>query len=245
MKKIIVIPCRVDSTRLPGKAIVDVNGKPLFWYTYRQAKRSVADEVFIASDDLGLLKMATALGCRTIKTFSLPKNGTERVAEAIVHLGYDERHKEPAVINLQVDYPDIAPNYIDMMFHQLRSVNREQKVVVTVAQYTDRVLNENDVKVVFDNRGRVLYCSRAQIPHSCGHHYIHIGIYGFRVPTLLHCALLPPSWLERAEGLEQLRWMENGIPMFCSVVTGDEISSINTPEDLMQFSIMECGQVAE
>lgn len=209
-----IIPVRIGSQRLPGKALLAESGRPLFLHAWRQA--SLAErisEVFVATDSEEVAAAAEAAGAQVRRTGRGPRTGTERCAEAAQALPFG------VFLNLQGDWPEIDPGDLDRMAEQLLA---GEAVCNTLAAPLDRataLADANVVKVVRGLDGTALYFSRAPIPylrHGPGdresfQRLRHVGAYGFARQTLLEIPQLPSSGLAEAEHLEQLQWLDNGI----------------------------------
>ncbi len=234
---IAVIPSRYSSTRLPGKPLVSLAGKPMIqrvWERTKQAKR--VRRVLIATDDERIMKAAASFGAEAVMTRSEHRSGTERVAEvaATIHGGDQE-----VFVNVQGDEPLVEPEAIDTL---VEAIEAEEDVavatlMVAIANPPD-IMDPNIVKVVLDFDGNALYFSRAPIPWVrdrqgpvYGQHMKHLGLYAFRRSALLDFAILPVGALERIEQLEQLRWMENGYKIRVAETVHDSVS-VDVPEDV-------------
>jgi 3-deoxy-manno-octulosonate cytidylyltransferase (CMP-KDO synthetase) len=214
MKKIIVIPARYASTRLPGKPLIDIGGKSLLQRVYDGACRSkLSDGTLIATDDERIKKAALAFGAEVIMTDPALPSGTDRVFAAI------QDKEADLVVNLQGDEPFIEPSIIDQVFSALEEGDVAMATLCCPITDESEYRNPNTVKVVLDNSGFALYFSRSPIPFfrtpnselrtpNCA--YKHIGIYGFTRSFLEQFVALPKSPLEESESLEQLRVLENG-----------------------------------
>lgn len=235
MKKIIVIPARYASTRLPGKPLMDIGGKPLIQWVYEGACRSkLADEVLIATDDDRIRKAAHAFGAESIMTDPLLPSGTDRVFAAI------QGREADIVVNLQGDEPFIEASIIDVLFSAMKDGVAEMATLCCPIADEREYLDPNTVKVVADHSGFALYFSRSPIPYGRISNFTfkisnfvrkHIGIYAFTSGFLARFVAMPKSLLEEAESLEQLRALENG---FRIKVIDTEYNGfgIDTPEDL-------------
>jgi 3-deoxy-manno-octulosonate cytidylyltransferase (CMP-KDO synthetase) len=214
MKKIIVIPARYASTRLPGKPLIDIEGKSLLQRVYDGACRSkLSDGTLIATDDERIKKAALAFGAEVIMTDPSLPSGTDRVFAAI------QDKEADLVVNLQGDEPFIEPSIIDQLFSTLEEGDVAMATLCCPITDESEYRNPNTVKVVLDNSGFALYFSRSPIPYLKTPNfkfqipnvvYKHIGIYGFTRSFLEQFVALPKSPLEEAESLEQLRVLENG-----------------------------------
>jgi 3-deoxy-D-manno-octulosonate cytidylyltransferase len=228
MSVVAVIPARYGASRFPGKPLVDIAGKPMIRRIYEQvATCGDIDKVIIATDDVRIQNAAESFGGHVVMTSPECPSGTDRVAQAILETDADY------VVNVQGDQ-------VILDIDALARLVRELKAGASMATIATKALPEdkddpNCVKVVCDLEGNALYFSRSPIPfaRNAGHAAMlkHIGIYGFSRQTLLRFTSLPPSSLELAESLEQLRALENGIPIRVIIAQGD-FYEINTPEDL-------------
>jgi 3-deoxy-manno-octulosonate cytidylyltransferase (CMP-KDO synthetase) len=235
MKKIIVIPARYASTRLPGKSLIDIGGKSLLQRVYDGACRSkLSDGTLIATDDERIKKAALAFGAEVIMTDPALPSGTDRVFAAI------QDKEADLVVNLQGDEPFIEPSIIDQLFSVLEEGDVAMATLCCPITDESEYRNPNTVKVVLDNSGCALYFSRSPIPYVNNSKfkiqnsifvYKHIGIYGFTRSFLEQFVALPKSPLEEAESLEQLRVLENGYKIKV-IVTGYSGFGIDTPDDL-------------
>ena len=227
MKKLVVIPARYASTRLPGKPLRTIQGKPLIQWVYEKAKSSSAVNVLVATDDKRIQDACTSFGAESVMTDPDLRSGTDRVYEAI-------RGREgDLIVNLQGDEPFIETSMIDAVFNILEEDVPMATLCTPISpeDYT----NPNTVKVVLDSNNYALYFSRAPIPYLRGTQQIplygHIGIYGFSRAFLSLFVSMEKSLLEEAESLEQLRALENGVRIKVAPVhyTG---FGIDTEEDL-------------
>src|ERR1700674_5058438 len=236
---IAVIPARYSATRLPGKPLVSLAGKPMIqrvWERTREAKR--ISRVVIATDDERILKAAAAFGAEAVMTRSEHRSGTERVAEVAAHIAGGG---EEIFVNVQGDEPLVEPEAIDTL---VEAIELEDGVLVAtlmvpIGKPAD-IMDPNIVKVVLDFDGNALYFSRAPIPwvrdtgdRVAARHWKHIGLYGYRRDALLEFPTLPPGELERIEQLEQLRWLENGFHMHV-VETMYSAVSVDVPGDIQK-----------
>jgi 3-deoxy-manno-octulosonate cytidylyltransferase (CMP-KDO synthetase) len=235
LRIVAVIPARYASTRLPGKVLADLDGRPMIEHVYRRAKSSRAvSEVIVATDDLRVATRVNDFGGKVRLTKATHETGTDRLAEVAASLDCD------VVVNVQGDEPLIDPHAIDELVAPFAT---EPSVQMTTLfrRINDaaELANPNIAKVVIDRGGFALYFSRAPIPYVRDPRggwppmYRHIGLYGYRRKTLLVLASLEPTPLERAEALEQLRALEHGIRIK-AVETRHESFEVNTPEDLEQ-----------
>ena len=230
-KAVGIIPARWGSTRFPGKPLHPVAGKPLLKHVWEHCLRAKSlDLVVIATDDMRIASTAFDWGADVALTSPKHRSGTNRVAEVA------RKTKQFAyVINVQGDEPLIDPRLIDKVVEKLQS-DRKVGIVTAAHPFKDPAdaFSPHQVKVVLDLRGNALYFSRAAIPAPRTDwrslFLRHQGIYGFRRETLLQFVKWKPSPLERAESLEQLRALENGVKVHV-LVTGTGSPGIDTPED--------------
>lgn len=236
-----VIPARYASTRFPGKPLVEIRGKTMIQRVYEQVTQATqVDQAVVATDDERIFQHVQSFGGKVVLTRADHPSGTDRCAE-VARLFPDADW----VLNVQGDEPFVQPEQVDLLAQTLR--NSAHGGIATLAKkISDPALlsNPNVVKVVFSEAAGALYFSRHPIPLVRGvddvndwlskhSFYKHIGLYGFRRSTLLEVADLPPSPLERAESLEQLRWLEHGYRIAIGV-TELETVGIDTPEDLQR-----------
>jgi 3-deoxy-manno-octulosonate cytidylyltransferase (CMP-KDO synthetase) len=236
-----VIPARYHSTRFPGKALVDIAGRPLIEHVYRRASAATSiDALVVATDDERIARTVEGFGGVACMTSPEHVSGTDRLAEiaAAVPCGL--------FVNVQGDEPLLDPSLIDAAVEPLRT--NPGIVMATAARPLTsdaEMSNPNMVKVVRDHDGFALYFSRASIPHgrdalSTGIARVHIGLYVYRRDTLLRLASLMPGPLEQAEALEQLRALEHGIRINV-VDTAYESCEVNTPEDVERVKELLAG----
>lgn len=237
MRIIGIIPARYASTRFPGKPLVDLGGKPMIQRVYEQASKCKAlKEVWVATDDQHIFDAVFDFGGRVVMTNANHKNGTERCFEASQRIP----KKADYVINIQGDEPFINPLQIDALA-QLLDGKTELGTLIKAIEDPTLLDNPNVMKVVFNQSMEALYFSRSCIPHLRGeekenwlqkHRFFkHIGIYAYRHDVLERIVSLPESKLEKAESLEQLRWLENGFTIKLAE-TDIETFGIDVPEDL-------------
>ncbi len=234
MKAVILIPARLESSRLDRKMLADLEGEPLIVRTWRQALKSrLAERVVVATDSHEIAAVLEAYGAEVVMTSPTASCGTERIAEAARQIEGD------VFLNLQGDEPLISPENIDLALDPFFSDTPPDCSTLVLALQPDDREQINDphlVKVVMDARGFALYFSRSPIPFQRNMipsttFYRHIGLYAFRADVLEKFAALPPSMLEEAESLEQLRLLENGFRIKC-VRTLVDNPGVNTLEDL-------------
>ncbi|MFY0607150.1 MAG: 3-deoxy-manno-octulosonate cytidylyltransferase [Cyclobacteriaceae bacterium] len=233
-----VIPSRYNSTRFPGKPLVDIKGKSMIRRVYEQASKSQAlEKVVVATDDQRIFDEVVSFGGQVMMTSESHKNGTERTSEVAERLtGYDY------VINIQGDEPFVHPDQLDLLAKQLDGQTQIATLVKAITH--EAVLDDpNEIKVVFNRNSEALYFSRACIPYSRAsqnnrlqHHnyYKHIGLYAYQTDVLKQLSKQKPTNCETAESLEQLRWMEHGFQIKIELTTLDS-QMIDTREDLMKI----------
>jgi len=228
-----IIPARWASTRFPGKPLVELRGKPLVQHVWERAQRAkLVDRVIIATDDMRIAGVAFDFGAEVALTSPKHPTGTDRLAEVAKRL-----KSAPIILNVQGDEPDIAPATIDRLVRALKD-NPKLGMVTAANPVTDPsdVRNPNVVKVVTDLAGRALYFSRSVIPHDRGgrggiKYLRHQGIYGYRRKVLLEFVQWKPTALEKAEKLEQLRALENGVSLGVIVVRKASVG-VDVPADV-------------
>ena len=229
MKVLAVIPARLASTRLPRKMLREVAGEPLVVRVYNAVRAcTLLDEVLVATDSDEIAKLCRERGCNVQMTLSSHRSGTERVHEI------SNRASADVYLNVQGDEPLTRPEHLSALIELMSDPKIVVGTLKTVAKAAD-VKNPNVVKVVTDATGKALYFSRAAIPHdrdSTGAaHFKHLGFYAYRKPALDRFVALPESSLELAEKLEQLRFLENGIPIHLQHTPFDTVG-IDTEDDL-------------
>ena len=231
MRTLCVIPARYASTRLPGKPLADICGKPMICRVLERASRAQKPEkVIVATDDERIYDAVRAEGGEAILTRADHPTGTDRLAE--VAEAYSE---VDLIVNVQGDEPLIEPSVIDELIAPFEmDENLPMATVMVRMDDAAEQLNPNNVKVIVDKLGYALYFSRSLVPYpraAAGPVYKHIGIYAYRRDFLLRYARLEPTPLERAESLEQLRALENGYGIRV-LETDCRFVGVDTPEDL-------------
>ncbi|TDG35926.1 3-deoxy-manno-octulosonate cytidylyltransferase [Pedobacter changchengzhani] len=236
-----IIPARFASTRFPGKPLVDIAGKSMIQRVYEQASKSKSlSKIVVATDDERIADEVKRFGGEFVITSPHHQSGTDRCAEVIEQLpGFD------IVINIQGDEPFIEPTQIDLLTTCFAEKKVQLATLIKVIADQESIYNPNSPKVVVDVNGRAMYFSRSPIPFIRNgepgvwaekhQFYKHIGIYGYRTEALKAITKLPPSSLEIAESLEQLRWIENGF-YIQTKITDLETIAIDSPEDLLKLN---------
>jgi len=232
LKVIGVIPARYQSSRLNGKPLALIGGKPMIEHVYaRAAQSAMLSDLVVATDDERIFRAVQDFGGKAAMTSPDHPSGTDRVAEVAAGSEAD------VVLNIQGDEPFLSPRVLDQLVEPFQADPAlEMSTLARRIEDEEALRDPNVVKVVFDRRGDALYFSRSLIPHprraEVHAAYEHIGLYGFRRDFLLAYAKLEPTPLERTEALEQLRALENGHAIRV-VVTEDHMGlSVDTPADL-------------
>jgi 3-deoxy-manno-octulosonate cytidylyltransferase (CMP-KDO synthetase) len=232
MRTVGVIPARYASSRLPGKPLMEIGGKPMVQLVYEQAKRAVQlDEVIVATDDKRIAEAVSGFGGEAVMTSVDHPNGTSRSAEAVKDMDVD------IVINVQGDEPLISPEMIDELVAAMKEAEELPTATLCYEITEDKFQDPNVVKVVTDLRGVALYFSRSLIPFPRNreglHVYEHLGIYGYTKAFLMRYSELPDTPLCKIESLEQLKVLEHGYRMLVIETKFPyEALSIDTKEDL-------------
>ena len=230
----VVIPARYAATRLPGKPLLDICGKPMLQHTYERALQSEASRVIIATDDERIRAAAEGFGATVCMTQATHVSGTDRIQEVSGQL---QMADSDLVVNVQADEPLIPPNVINQVAENLRQ-DSEVGIATLCETITDKeeVGDSNSVKVVIDRAGHALYFSRATIPWqgsaSAKNCYRHIGIYAYRVAVLNQFVQWPVCELEVTEKLEQLRALYNGVGIHVAVSSESIPPGVDTERDL-------------
>ncbi|WP_205502554.1 3-deoxy-manno-octulosonate cytidylyltransferase [Rufibacter psychrotolerans] len=237
MKAVGIIPARFASTRFPGKPLVMLDGKSMIERVYAQAQQAQLQEVVVATDDERIYQHVLAFGGKVVMTAPHHQSGTDRCQEACSQLpeAFD------VVVNIQGDEPFIQPEQINKVIGCFAQPQAQIATLIKPVQSEEELFNPNSPKVVIGAQQQALYFSRHPIPYLrgveqqawLGQHpfYKHIGIYGYRRAVLAELTQLQPSALEKAESLEQLRWLEHGFTIV-TAVTELETIGIDTPGDV-------------
>lgn len=234
MKAVAIIPARLQAKRLPGKVLININGRPMVQHVYERAMAaSSISEVIVACDDPQIAEAVQAFGGAARITSPDHASGTDRIAEVARDLDAD------IVVNVQGDEPMLDPRDIDLAVEGLiEDEGWSMSTLITPITLPEDLDDPACVKAVVDPRGRALYFSRSRIPYCrdirpmVDHPvYKHVGLYAFRRPFLLEYATWPPTPLQIAEGLEQLRVLENGYAIRC-VPTPRHSIGVDTEADL-------------
>ena len=236
-----IIPARFASTRFPGKPLVDIHGKSMLQRVYEQCLKSKLDRLIVATDDERIVAHVNTFGGEVILTASTHRSGTDRIAEAVNQLNLQD---DGIVVNIQGDEPFIHPEDINLLVACFENQTTQIATLVKKINAIETLENPYNPKVVLNINKEALYFSRAPIPHLkdlkkedwLNHNtfYEHIGIYGFRTAVLKEISQLPSSLLEQKEGLEQLRWLENGYHIQTAETNSGSIA-VDCPEDLIRI----------
>ncbi len=236
MHFIAIIPARYASTRFPGKPLAILAGKPVIEHVYEQVTK-VLPEAWVATDDQRIFEAVEAFGGKAVMTRPDHKSGTDRIEEAAKKIGTEA----DVIVNVQGDEPFIQPSQIKTLCGLFDNPSTQIATLGKPFSFMEAVENPNSPKIVTDNNGFALYFSRSVIPFVRGaeeatwlDHYPylkHLGIYAYRREVLREVTQLPQSSLEKAESLEQLRWLQNGYRIRVGI-TNVETVGIDTPQDL-------------
>lgn len=242
MEVIGIIPARYASTRLPGKPLRMIAGKPMIEHVYRRAEKAdYLSTVLVATDDLRIKEAVAAFGGNALMTSADHQTGTDRLVEAI---GYLALNAEDIIVNIQGDEPLLEPKMIDEL---VKPLVEDHSLLMSTLKHriidVDDLKNPNVVKVVTDCNGFALYFSRSPLPYnrtgSEVNYFKHVGLYAYRKSFLLQYAAMERTLLEQAESLEQLRALENGYEIKV-IETNYQTVGVDTPADLVQVNkIME------
>lgn len=235
-----IIPARFASTRFPGKPLAVLGNKPLIQHAWERAKEAL-DEVYVATDDNRILKAVMGFGGQAVMTSPAHHSGTDRCAEALKIITEREGKEFQVVLNIQGDEPFIRPGQIELLKNSFNDPTTDIATLIKKISDRNDIFDPNKPKVVFDINNYALFFSRSPIPYIRGIHtdewpgdvnfFKHIGVYAYRTDVLNKITLLPPSLLEMAESLEQLRWLQSGFKIKVSLTKYDNIG-IDTPEDM-------------
>ncbi|UAY51347.1 3-deoxy-manno-octulosonate cytidylyltransferase [Ferruginibacter albus] len=234
-----IIPARYASTRFPGKPLADIKGKSMIRRVYEQASQSsLLKKIIVATDDERIYDHVKGFGGEVVMTAIHHPSGTDRCWDALQQLNENYQY----IINIQGDEPIINPKQIDELATVLDGT---VELATQMQKITDHktLFNPDKARIVLNSNNEALYFTRSVIPylknvsekewHLHHNYYRHVGMYAYRTDVLEKITKLPVSSLEKAESLEQLRWLQNGYKIKC-VETGFESYSIDTPDDLQQ-----------
>ena len=242
---VVCIPARYQSTRLPGKPLIELNGKPLVLWAAEAASQLGAQQVVVATDDKRILNLVTAAGYQAMMTRDDHQSGTDRIAECAQTMGWRD---DLWVLNYQGDEPDVPANNVQQVIDVVK--DNPDASIGTLYQYItnlEDLFNPNVVKLVTNDKHQAMYFSRAPIPWSQKDfkaakswpetvpYKHHIGLYMYRVDFLKRFASMQPSLLEQTESLEQLRALESGEVIVAAPAVEPMPHGIDTPEDVKRF----------
>jgi len=231
-----IIPARYQSSRFPGKPLVDLAGTSMIVRTYHQAlKVKQFTGLFVATDDRRIYQEVISHGGKAVMTSEAHSSGTERCAEVLDKLGYEQRNT--VIVNIQGDEPFIQPQQIEELIACFDEPETQIATLIKRIDTKEVLHNPNVVKVVVSDAGKALYFSRSAIPFMRDvsfedvNFYKHIGMYAYRAEVLGEIVNIPKSTLEKAESLEQLRWLQGGYEIK-TIVTKQDTIAIDTREDV-------------
>jgi 3-deoxy-manno-octulosonate cytidylyltransferase (CMP-KDO synthetase) len=245
MSFVVIIPARYASTRLPGKPLQDINGKPMIVHVLERARESGAARIIVATDHDEVARAVEAAGGEVCMTRADHQSGTERLAEVIEKCGFSD---DTAIVNVQGDEPMIPPVIIRQVAENLKNSHAGMATLAVPIHSAEEAFNPNAVKVVMDAEGYALYFSRATIPwdrdrfaesrEAIGDTLLrHIGIYGYRAGFIRRYVSWPASPLEQIEMLEQLRVLWYGEKIHVAVAQQVPGTGVDTPEDLARVRL--------
>ncbi len=233
-----IIPARYASTRFPGKPLAVLGGKTVIQRVYEQVG-SVLSDVYVATDDERIFSCVESFGGKAVMTRTDHQSGTDRIQEAVEKTAT----KADVIINVQGDEPFVQPSQIKTLMQLFDDPSTQIGTLGKRFESIEAVENPNSPKIVMDQRGFALYFSRSVIPYIRGKAHEewlgaypflkHLGVYAYRRDVLAEVTRLPQSSLEKAESLEQLRWLQNGYRIRVGL-TDVETVGIDTPEDLQR-----------
>jgi len=245
----IVIPARFGSSRLPGKPLIDLAGKPMIQHVYERAQATGNAEIVIATDDQRIFDVAKGFGAQVVMTSIDHENGTERIAQVAKEMKWRD---SDVIVNLQGDEPLIPQELIELTAQGLlKNPQAGMSSLCAPIDEASDVFDPNVVKAVLDNKGFALYFSRAPIPwdrdlYKNGQDeitqqsavYRHIGMYGYRVSFLKQYEEMNATALERAESLEQLRALSYGVKIHMSIIDQPPGHGVDTAEDAQRVEAL-------
>lgn len=246
MKALAIIPARYASTRLPAKPLADIHGKPMIQWVWEQVIKAIPEAV-VATDDPRIAQVVEGFGGQVVLTRADHPTGTNRCLEAFQKWSQKTGKEFDIVVNVQGDEPMLEPDQLHELLSCFDEPHTEMGTLAMEVSRVEDLMNESEAFVVMTNRRDALYFSRSPLPHVRGvakqnwltHHtyYKHVGLYAYTPKSLETFAQLPVSPLERAESLEQNRWLENGGKIRVAFTRFDSIP-VDTPEDLERVRTM-------
>lgn len=236
-----IIPARYESSRFPGKPLAIIHGKPMIQRVYEQTIKTF-ENVCVATDDIRIADVVKSFGGKAVMTSDKHNSGTDRCLEALKKYMEETRKNFDIVINVQGDEPYIRPEQLLELARCFEDSDVCLATLVKRIKTKEELENPNSPKVVVDNKMNAIYFSRTAIPYARGvemdnsfiersRYFRHIGLYGYKAATLGEICLLPQSYLEKTEKLEQLRWIENGYNIRVAE-TIFETHAVDTPQDM-------------
>jgi 3-deoxy-manno-octulosonate cytidylyltransferase (CMP-KDO synthetase) len=248
---VVAIPARFASTRLPGKPLALIEGRPMIAHVVDRARESGAREVAVATDDARVADAVAPLGIHVVMTDAAHASGTDRLAECARHCGWSAQQ---IIVNLQGDEPLAPPQAIHKAAATLAASGARIATLAVALTDPQRLFDPNCVKLVMDAQGRALYFSRAPMPWARDHFvrdrlslpapgrwWRHVGLYAYRRADLEAFTALPPGMLEQVEALEQLRALEAGWPIAVAESPVPIPPGVDTPEDLARVRALLGG----
>lgn len=240
MDFVVIIPARYTSTRLPGKPLHDINGKPMIIHVLERAVESGANRIIVATDHGEIARVVEAAGGEVCMTRSDHQSGTERLAEVVEKCGFSD---DTLIVNVQGDEPMISPVIIRQVAENLTTTQSDMATLAVPLHEMEKALSTNTVKVVMNREGYALYFSRAPVPWdrnrftnslmSAGAAFLHhIGVYAYRAGYIRRYTNREPGPLEQIEMLEQLRGLWYGDKIHVAIAKASPGTGVDTLEDL-------------
>ncbi len=246
MKVLILIPARYASTRFPGKPLAEIAGKPMIQHVVEKAQL-VTEHAFVATDDARIFTCVENFGARVVMTSESHNSGTDRCYEAYKSIIESNQEQYDVIVNIQGDEPFIQPEQVEALIACFKDPKIQIATLAKQFENNEEIFDSNKVKVVCSVGQTALYFSRFAIPFCRGIEqkewlsavpfYKHIGMYAYRPEVLKEITELPQGELEKAESLEQLRWLENGYTIAVRLTTHESIG-IDTKEDLLKANMI-------
>jgi 3-deoxy-manno-octulosonate cytidylyltransferase (CMP-KDO synthetase) len=241
-----IIPARFASSRFPGKPLAMIGNRPMIQRVYEQASKQL-EIVYVATDDQRIFDTVTGFGGKAIMTSPDHQSGTDRCAEAAMKIRSETGKPVDIVVNIQGDEPFIRPEQIELLMNCFNDENVEIATLIRKVEKDEDIFNPNQPKVIIRSDGDAIYFSRTPIPYirdaemknwASKHIYFkHIGLYAYKTTVLQQLTRLEQSSLEKAESLEQNRWIENGYSIRTAVTPWESIG-IDTPGDLEKAKLI-------
>jgi 3-deoxy-manno-octulosonate cytidylyltransferase (CMP-KDO synthetase) len=243
-RTLIVIPARMQSTRLPDKPLVDIAGEPMIVHVWRRAMAAERGRVVVATDTEAIVAAVRKVGGEAVLTRADHVSGSDRVFEAVSRV--DPKGEAEIILNLQGDLPAVEPETMAACLAPMEDEGPHIATIAALITSPEERTNPNSVKVVGTPTGvpgrlRALYFTRATAPYGDGPLYHHFGMYAYRRAALARFVSLPPSTLEQREKLEQLRALEDGMRIDVTLVDTVPVE-VNTPADLERARRLIAGE---